>query len=197
MQSRGGEGRTKGTMEHKSGRLLIAAIVTGLVAGGIAVRAFQLKVSFDRTVKGSPNTSEGYDRMLIGKVNTLEEELATRASFGYTGGKDPMTGRRRRVARPRVARPRPKPAPVQPESTSTAPPPPPVDSIRLAAIIHEDDRDRFTAVVMDGERSVSVEVGDWVAGRRITQITNDAVYMENASARFRYGIEGTRDMQRR
>lgn len=184
-------------MEQKSGRLLIAAIVTSLVAGGIALRAFQLKFSFDRTVKGSANTSEGYDRMLIGKVNTLEDELATRASFGYTGGKDPMTGRRRRVARPRVARPAPKPVAAQPESTATRPQPEPVDSIRLAAIIHEDDRDRYTAVVMDGERSVSVEVGDWVAGRRITQITNDAVFMENASARFRYDIEGGRGKRSR
>lgn len=160
---------------------LIAACVLALLLGiGMSWRMYQQKRDFDKTVKEALKTSEGYDQKFINMVNRLEHELALRASFGYTGARDPMTGKRRRVVTP--PRTRPKPAKETPEEKK--------DPMKLTAIIYDDDAGRHTAIVMHEERSYSVEVGDRVAGRRVTKITNEIIYMEDDSTYYKYDIYG-------
>ena len=118
-------------------------------------------------------------------VNRLEEELATRASFGYTGGKDPMTGKIRRVAR-RITRQK-KSLPVTP--TPVVEPP---DPFKLTAIIFDDEQNRYTAIVMKGERSFAVEVGDVVGDRKIQKITSERIFMDSDSLLYYYDISGKR-----
>ena len=82
----------------KEHRLLLAATAVAVVLSlFIIYRAFSAKADFDRAVHESLKTTEGYDQRFIDRVNRLEELLATRAQFGYSGGKDPMTGTKRQV----------------------------------------------------------------------------------------------------
>jgi hypothetical protein len=62
--------------------------------------------------------------------------------------------------------------------------------MRLTAIIADATGRKITAVVMDGERSFSVEQGDLVSGRKITRITNEGIYMESDSMMYFYDIYG-------
>lgn len=165
----------------KDNILTISAVILSiLLAGGMAARMFIQKRDFDRVVHESIKTTEGYDQKLINMVKRLEHELATRASFGYTGGKDPMTGKKRVVVLPQKVVV--KKSKKEPEKT--------IDPVKLTAIIFDDEKTRYTAVVMDGERSYSVEVGDKVRDRKITKITEEMIYMENAEAYFAYDIYG-------
>jgi hypothetical protein len=77
--------------------LLTASILAIVVSLIIGFQAIASKVKFDRSVSESLKTSEGYDQRFIDRVNRLEDLLATRAQFGYSGGKDPMTGTKRQV----------------------------------------------------------------------------------------------------
>jgi hypothetical protein len=181
----------------KQHRLLIAACaVTVLISIIIIWRAFAAKMAFDRAVSESLKTSEGYDQRFIDRVNRLEELLATRAQFGYSGGKDPMTGTKRQVVQaPKVVpKPRYRPQPqvaASGETPAPAPPPePPADEVRLTAIIADATGMKISAVIMDGERSYSVDVGDKVAGRKITRITNEGIYMESDAMLYFYDIYG-------
>lgn len=159
---------------------IIAVILAILLAGGMSARIFMQKRDFDKVVHESIKTTEGYDQKLINMVKRLEHELATRASFGYRGGKDPMTGKKRRVVLPqKVAKKKSVKAPKKK-----------IDPVKLTAIIFDDEKTRYTAVVMDGERSYSVEVGDKLRDRKITKITEEMIYMENAEAYFAYDIFG-------
>jgi len=177
-------------------------IFASLLAIGLALYMFyrvdDQKKSFDRTVRSALQTSEGYDKAFIDMVNRLEDELATRASFGYAGRKDPMTGTVRNVVIP-VSRPsqRRAAAPAaaaaqgaETEAQAAAAPVEEIDPVRLTAIIFDNTRNIYTAVVMDGERSFSVDVGDRVAGRRIMRITGQDIMMENDAERFTYNISG-------
>jgi len=184
--------------------IVIAASVLALVlAGYMTYRIDSQKKSFDAAVRSALKTSEGYDRAFIDMVNRLEDELATRASFGYAGRKDPMTGTVRTVVAP-AARPPARRAPAAraaaPGAAEETAAPVVVeapDPVRLTAIIFDNSRNIYTAVVMDGERSFSVDVGDRVAGRRIMRITSHEIMMENDMERFTYNISGDKTRVRR
>jgi hypothetical protein len=181
----------------KQHRLLISAcVLTVLLSTFIIFRAFSAKSVFEHAVMESLKTSEGYDQRFIDMVNRLEELLATRAQFGYSGGKDPMTGVTRRVvqapvpsSKPRYHTPQPKPT-ASGETPASVEPEPPQDMVRLTAIIADATGMKISAVIMDGERSYSVDVGDKVAGRKITRITNEGIYMESSTMLFFYDIYG-------
>jgi len=182
------------TFMNKYGLHVAASVLAVVLAGYAALRVDDQKSKFDRTVKETLKVSEGYDQQFIDMVNRLEDELAERASFGYAGRKDPMTGTTRAVAvqTPRAAVGR-RVAAVKPaEEVGGAPVQPmvEVDPVRLTAIIFDNTKSLYTAVVMDGDRSFSVEIGDRIAGRRITRITHDEIYMENEQERFVYNILG-------
>ncbi len=160
--------------------LITAAVLALLLAGGMSARIYMQKKQFDETVRKALNVSEGYDREFIDMVNRLEEELATRASFGYTGGKDPMTGKMRRVAR-RI---------VKSKRSTVAVPVETADPFKLTAIIFDDESNKYTAIVMKGERSFAVELGDKVADRKIQRITSERIFMESDSLLYYYDISG-------
>lgn len=174
-----------------------AATLSFVVAAFIVASIVGTKARFDRTVSQTRETSEGYDQILIDKVNQLESVLATRAQFGYSGGKDPMTGRIRQVVVQRPAQvPAPLPRPVANASAPGLPPPPPLpverpDPVRLTAII-ADSQGQKTAIIMDGERSYAVAEGDRVAGRRVVSVAPDMVVMVDDTTRYLYDIHGGR-----
>jgi hypothetical protein len=181
----------------KQHRLLLASTVIAVVLSlFIIYRSFSASANFDQAVHESLKTTEGYDQRFIDRVNRLEELLATRAQFGYSGGKDPMTGNKRQVVQIKA----PPPAPVRtyhaqqqagtvPEAAPAAPAVQ-ADQMRLTAIIADATGRKITAVIMDGERSFSVEQGDLVSNRKITRITNEGIYMESDSMMFFYDIYG-------
>jgi hypothetical protein len=162
--------------------LIAAAVLALLLAGGISLRMYMQKKQFDKTVTEALKTSEGYDRELIEMVNRLEEELATRASFGYTGGKDPMTGKIRSVVRAYL-----KPAVSTPGKPAEEVY---VDPYKLTAIIFDDESQKYAAIIMMDERSFAVEVGDVVGDRKIYRITSDRIYMESEKFYYFYDISG-------
>lgn len=173
--------------------LVIGSVMAILLSIFMVVRAVTARNSFDSSVSESLKTTEGYDQRFIDRVNRLEELLATRAKFGYSGGKDPMTGTTRKVVQPKVQAPvkmkHAKSASVAAVETEQAPPPP-TDPIKLTAIIADAAGKKITAIVMDGERSYAVETDNSVAGRKITKITNDGIYMETATTSYFYDIYG-------
>jgi hypothetical protein len=183
-----------------------AAILAMVLAFGLALRVFSQNSGFHHVVNESLATSEGYDQKFIDLVDHLEDVLASRASFAYPGGRDPMTGRRREVAMPipsssprRVAASKASSAkggakPAQPKPDTAKAPEPPVDLVKLTAII-ADDYGQHTAIVMNGERSLSVDVGDMVGTRKVVRITSKEVSMENDSAVYSYDISGNRSRQ--
>jgi hypothetical protein len=186
-----------------------AAVLAMVLAFGLALRVFSQNSGFHSVVKESLATTEGYDQKFIDLVDHLEDVLATRASFAYPGGRDPMTGRRREVATPIVTTTPRRAAssrassgkniagkPAQPKSDSAKAPEPAVDRVKLTAII-ADDYGQHTAIVMDGERSLSVDVGDMVGTRKVVRITSKEVSMENDSAVYSYDISGNRSLQRK
>ena len=72
----------------------------------------------------------------------------------------------------------------------------PVDRVRLTAII-ADDYGQHTAIVMDGERSLSVDVGDMVGNRKVLRISSKELTMEDDTTLYTYGLSGTRNQQRK
>jgi hypothetical protein len=169
--------------------LIIASVVAILLSIFISVRAITTKNHFDASVRESLKTTEGYDQLFIDRVNRLEDLLATRAKFGYSGGKDPMTGETRMVVQPKIV-PQVKTRQTQTTAAEPAPAAAPTDPIKLTAIIADATGKKMTAIVMDGERSYSVEPDNVVAGRKITKITNDGIYMETATTDYFYDIYG-------
>jgi hypothetical protein len=179
-----------------------------ILALGVTLRIFSQNSGFRKEVNASLATTEGYDQRFIDLVNHMEDLLAMRASFAYPGGKDPMTGRRREVAMPaaepaprRVAVSNAKPksgakAQAKPDTASPVPAAAPVDKVKLTAII-ADDYGQHTAIVMDGERSQSVDVGDMVGNRKVTKITSKDISMEDDTAVYGYDLAGNRAYQRK
>jgi hypothetical protein len=172
------------------------AIAATILAAALLLRMTQLHQGFQKVVQQSLVTSEGYDQNFITLVNHLEDVLATRASFSYPGGKDPMTGRQREVARPEVAPTVVRRIPTA--RTTDKPSAAPVaaiesDPVRLTALI-ADDFGRYTAIVMDGERSISVDVGDQVGEKRVVRISNREIVMESGSSLITYSLNGTRSV---
>jgi hypothetical protein len=176
--------------------IIIAAVLAVVLAGLITMRVRAERAHFDKTVTAALATSEGYDQKFIDMVNRLEKELARRASFGYTGGKDPMTGTKRQMVQVPAQMPAQAPSIEKPAPVANAAPVP-VDQVKLTAIIADASGKKITAVVMDGERSYSVDQGDVVAGRKITKISNEAIFMENDSMTFFYDIYGKKEEKRK
>ncbi|MBD3316974.1 MAG: hypothetical protein GF344_14390 [Chitinivibrionales bacterium] len=175
---------------------IYAPLLITVLAVSVFVRVYTYRRAFDSTVKTSRRTTVGYDRKLIGVVNRLEHELAERASFGYTGGKDPMTGTTRHVVKSRDVSGRKASARRASAERTAAKSPAAEDPIRLTAIIFDNEHGRHTAVIMDGERSLSVELGDAVRDRRIIRITDKALYMRDSNAEYRYDVFGNREKRR-
>lgn len=184
-----------------------AALLAMALALGLSIRVFSQNNGFRREVTQSLATTEGYDQMFIDLVNHMEEVLAHRASFSYPGGKDPLTGRRREVAAPVAQAPVPrmaasappkgKPAgPAKPADDDVLPAAPPPDRVKLTAII-ADDYGQHTAIVMNGERSMSVDVGDLVGDRKVTKVTSKEITMEDDTAIYSYDISGNRNYNRK
>ena len=173
-----------------------AAVLAMVLAFGLALRVFSQSSGFRHEVKQSLATTEGYDQKFIDLVDHLEDVLAMRASFAYPGGKDPLTGKRRGTA---AAKPAPvaaaKAKPAQPDSAAL-PAATPVDKVKLTAII-ADDYGQHTAIVMDGERSISVDVGDMVGDRKVTRITSKDIAMEDNTAIYGYDLAGNRTYQKK
>jgi hypothetical protein len=181
-----------------------SAILALIMAVGLSIRLFFQQEGFQHIVNESLASSEGYDQKFIDLVDHLEDVLTTRASFPFMGGKDPMTGRRREIAssvvveEPQKRKVVPKaPNPKGPETPAPkvdAPPAAPEDHVKLTAII-ADDYGQHTAIVMDGERSMSVDVGDAVGNRKVTRISAKEIVMEDDSIVYTYGIAGNRTQQ--
>ena len=75
-----------------------------------------------------------------------------------------MTGTERQVVQPVAAVAATGPAaPVRTAAPKEA------DLVQLTAIISEGPGKKSTAVVMNGERSMTLDVGDKVAGRKVTK----------------------------
>ncbi|MBN1982866.1 MAG: hypothetical protein JW795_15135 [Chitinivibrionales bacterium] len=169
-------------MKHYS-NAIAASVIVLLLGAGITGRIHVQKKRFDQAVEEAMKTSEGYDQKFINMVNRMEDILASRAAFGYIGGKDPMTGKMRSVA---------KVAPVILVTKQSAPSvaAPPKDPFKLTAIISGEEANTFTAIIMIEERSLAVAQGDKAGGRRVVKITNERIEMENDSLLFFYDING-------
>jgi hypothetical protein len=187
----------------KTNPFATAAVLALILSLGLTFRIFSQQSGFRSVVVQSLATSEGYDQKFIDLVNHLEDILTHRASFAYPGGKDPMTGKRREVAmvsttptQYRLATTKgvnkDETTPAKPDQEKTVGLP--VDRVKLTAII-ADDYGQHTAIVMDGERSVSVDVGDTVSGRKVLKITAKEITMESEAAIYSYDISGNRNYQ--
>jgi len=187
----------------------LAAALAMIMALGLALRIYSQSNGFHEVVNQSLATTEGYDQKFIDMVDRLEDVLTRRASFAYPGGKDPMTGRHREVALPADEPSPPRRIAAAPSAKakagakaakpdtafqlSAAPPP---DKVKLTAII-ADDYGQHTAIVMDGERSLSVDVGDMVGNRKVTKITSKDITMESDTAIYGYDLSGNRSYQKK
>lgn len=188
----------------------VAAVLAMILALGLALRIYSQSDGFHQVVNQSLATTEGYDQKFIDMVDRLEDVLTRRASFAYPGGKDPMTGRHREVADPGAASPtrtiaaaRPIPTAksktagkAKPDTAFQLPAAPPADKVKLTAII-ADDYGQHTAIVMDGERSLSVDVGDMVGNRKVIKVTSKDISMEDDTAIYGYDLAGNRSYQKK
>ncbi len=171
---------------EKNTSLIVAIILTAVLAVGTVWRMYMQEASFSAEVREALKTSEGYDQKFINMVNNLEDELATRASFGYIGERDPMTGKKRRVI-----------LPTRRKGRRTISPKEEQDPFRLTAIIFDETERKYTAIVMDGERSYSIETGDIVAKRRINAINDKAVIMESEEFLYWYDVSGAKKRKKK
>lgn len=167
---------------YNRGLIAITLILTVVASAAIFLRVTSVKDKYDTMVAESKKVSEGYDRAFIAMVDHLEAILAERASFPYLGGKDPMTGKKRIVARPAPKKKVKKTG--EPEKKVV------VDPFRLTAIIFDDIKKEYTAIMMVGERSYSIEMGDMIRGRKAERITDQYVQLNDGTVRKRYGIDG-------
>lgn len=162
--------------------LIIAASIAVIMALGLGLRVTLERMQFQKTVRESYETSEGYDKKFINMVNRLEDVLAGRAQFGYRGGKDPMTGNVRQVQKA----PTVKKAGGGTKKGAAKP----KDRMRLTATFFDPETKGYTAIVMDGERSVTVEVGDHIGNRRVRRIGKNNIVLESKKALYRLFISG-------
>ncbi len=161
---------------------IIVSILALFVATTTSFVTYKYKTSFDNIVKESHETTDGYDQQFIDLVNKLEDELASRAQFGYQGGEDPMTGQKRTVV-----------VYKKPKKRSRTAPKKVLDDFRLAAIIYDNKDKKYTAIMMRGERSLAVEENENILGRKVLQITKDKVIMIDKKYRYYYDIYGKKD----
>lgn len=190
--------------------LILSALLVAIIASSVLARIKNLEDQFNKDAARMKAQTASYDQDFISMVNRLETELAARASFPYLGGKDPMTGKIRYVVEAPVA-PKTKAngkkntkvakheEPVEQPTPVVAPPVDTVetkpataikDPVRLTAIIYDDFKKAFTAIMMVGERSYSVEVGDKINGRITKQINAKQVTLEDDQKAYQYDISG-------
>jgi hypothetical protein len=172
---------------RKHFELIIASILAVICAAGAVICGIAEKRGFNVISSKYHLSTGGYDQSFINLVNSLENELEIRARFGYTGGKDPMSGRVREVV---VARPPAVRRPAQTQEQATKPAAQDQDPVRLTAIIYDDKSQRYTAIVMVGERSLSVDIGEQVLDRKVTGITGREIVMETPIMLYRYDVLG-------
>ena len=201
----------------KSNKLMVVAAVSVVLVSSICIaRIMSLEVDFDQESAKMKLETGTYDFDFTKMVDRMEVELEDRASFPYLGGKDPMTGKTRimvaNVQTPKNGRKyglkpsakvnAPQAQPSQPvieqvaqahvQSVALEPEPPAVvqDPVRLTAIIYDDFKKAYTAIMMVGERSFSVEVGDRLHGRVTREISVQKVTLEDADRTYQYDISG-------
>jgi len=179
----------------KSILISLAAIILAIV---LVVRIVTSEQKFSTEVQKSHSVSAGYDREFIGLVNRLERELALRAQFGFKGKKDPLTSRRRVIAEPAEVAPvqvasiavrsSSRSAKVIPQPVGTAKSPTP--TVRVTAIIFDDSKNKYTAMVMEGDRSQVLEVGDAYGYRKVTAISSSSVTISDVQNSYTYDLRG-------
>jgi Tfp pilus assembly protein PilP len=168
-------------------KMLIAASLGALaLAIFLFARILAVKRDFDATVRESYRTTEGYDQQFIDRVNRFEQVLVNRATFGYPGGKDPMTGAVRRLAAEKTAT-----GTAAPKMTHAPLPAGTDDALRLAAVISYPQGQKRTALIMQGDRSFTVDAGDAVPGGRVAGITHEGILIDRDNGSFFYNINGT------
>jgi hypothetical protein len=166
-------------------KFAILSVLAVILAAAIFLRISLQRRIFNQAVRKASRTTASYDKMLISKVNRMEADLAMRASFSYEGGKDPMTGKKRMVV-------------LQAKQTKAKTPDNAQrDPVKLTAIIFDDKTGGYTAIVMDGERSYSVGVGESVGKRTIRKITDEYLIMEGDSLLYKYDIYGKSETKHR
>jgi len=174
--------------------MLVAPLCAVTLSAGIAASVTIHRAEFDAAVNRSHEQTDRYDDKFISLVDNMERELAQRASFGYSGGKDPITGVSRRVVSSApLAR-----ANLSDKSADNdvvdAPRP---DPVKLTAIIYDGKSKTYTAIIMDGERSFSVDVGDKVRGRTVRSISAEQTEMADESYLYTYDIFGRKSCRPR
>ncbi len=167
----------------KVSNIFIAALIALLLGIAVIYRVSSYRIKFDAVVRETLETTDGYDQAFIDMVTRLEEELATRASFGYIGEKDPMTGQKREIVKTVAVK-------KFRRRRKLDEPKPDIDPFRLSAIIYNDQQNKFTAIMMFGERSMAVEIGDIVEGRTVLSISRNNVKMITENNEYLYDIEG-------
>lgn len=171
--------------------LIIASIIALVLAVAIIFEVTHQKNVFDKSQKTSGTSTQGYDQQFIGMVNTLEQELTMQARFGYPGGKDPLTGKRRQIVGVHTSQlSDSKVAATGNNESGTSKALKNGDSIRLTAIIYDENSKKRTAILMVGERSFSVDVGDKVLDRRVVDISEQVLRLESPTQIFIYDIMG-------
>lgn len=182
----------------KSFLISLAALILAAV---MVYRISAIDRSFSAEVKKSQSASAGYDVAFINLVNHLEKELATRAQFGFSGDKDPFTGRQRMIAAPvaepikvasiavpgkkvdtKSVKPAGKAKPVASRPSSPA--------IRVSAIIYEQTKNSYTAIVMEGDRTLTLEVGDVFGSLKVTAITGTSFTCSDSKSEYTYDLRG-------
>jgi hypothetical protein len=184
-----------------------------VVALVVLLRINTHQVAFDQEEARMQAQTANYDQEFISMVNRLESELAERANFPFLGGKDPMTGKTRVVVAPQRVESSKAPKEKTNKKTSkgdskdtvktTEPSETPVvqdsvkvvsvslpDPVRLTAVIYDDFKKAFTAIMMENERSYSVEVGDKIRGRVTKSINAQQVILEDNERTYQYDISG-------
>ncbi len=180
----------------------IISLVAIILAMVLVVRIVSSEQKFDSEVKVSHSASAGYDREFIDLVNRLEKELALRARFGFKGKKDPMTGRKRVIAEPAeiapvkfasiaVSSPAEKSGKVKDKKPVANPVVKAVvPSVRVTAIIFDDLKNSYTAMIMDGDRSLVLEIGDRFNQKTVTAITNGTLTVSDSQNSYTYDLRG-------
>jgi len=184
---------------RKYQQMILVTIFVFVVAAVVMLRLESHHDEFKQESLKIKAQTQSYDQDFIAMVDRLEAELAERASFPYLGGKDPMTGKVRTVVAPPPATQSNKPITKTVEQKAAVPEPgndsavvdvPEIDPVRLTAILFDDFKKVFSAIMMVKERSYSVEVGDKIHNRTVKSISANLVVLESDQRTYQYNISG-------
>ena len=166
-------------MKGKTVLIVLVAVLATAASTFVATRAITGTVTNRRTVSVSAETDPGEIQskgtevaILMGDIEeSIDEEAVTR------GDRDPMVKYK--------AKPTPKPK-LEPDATSTSvePSAPTWPSYTVTMVVSGDDDPR--AILDLGGESISVKVGDEVAGGRVTAIEPDGVTIEGEAGTKKY-----------